>query len=403
MRQFVFGLLVAALAWWGWSAHAASRAAAAGDPGSGGAVRLDLAQVNPERADVAPRPLLAGSRGPEEVAIQEAFDRLATQIEQGEAGARERGLAVLARSDLWPEHRERLQELLGRQGSPAPSAAGTTPGAEGIEGALQRLGTNNRFLHTAEGRRYAAQALQLAAALPDEEALAALTRILELSMRGPIAIGDTAAREIVDSGYRALRPRADRVLCDPANLTRARSHTLASGESLAVVAARFRREGIAIDEHSLAILNRIHNPNAVQAGQRIRVPTDPIHAVVEKRSFLMAVYVGASMLRLYWIGHGADGKTPVAEFAVAEKLKDPEWYAPDGGVYAPGHPKNILGKYFLKFTHPSYTGFGAHGTPMPETIGTMSSMGCIRMYDQDIEELFRLLPRKAKVVVRDSQ
>jgi hypothetical protein len=152
----------------------------------------------------------------------------------------------------------------------------------------------------------------------------------------------------------------------------------------------------------LAILNRIHNPNAIQVGQRIRVPVEPLHAVVEKRSFLMAVYLGDFILRLYWVGHGVDGKTPVAEFQVAEKLVDPDWYAPDGGIHAAGSPGNILGRYFLKFSHPSYTGFGAHGTPMPETIGTESSMGCIRMYDKDIEELYKLLPRGAKVEVRDS-
>ena len=56
----------------------------------------------------------------------------------------------------------------------------------------------------------------------------------------------------------------------------------------------------------------------------------------------------------------------------------------------------------MLFRSPSYSGFGAHGTPMPETIGTMSSAGCIRMYDNDIEELYKVLPRKAKVVVRDS-
>ena len=39
---------------------------------------------------------------------------------------------------------------------------------------------------------------------------------------------------------------------------------------------------------------------------------------------------------------------------------------------------------------------------MPETIGTMSSMGCIRMYQNDIAELFRLLPRGATVEVRHS-
>jgi lipoprotein-anchoring transpeptidase ErfK/SrfK len=82
-------------------------------------------------------------------------------------------------------------------------------------------------------------------------------------------------------------------------------------------------------------------------------------------------------------------------------VKDPDWYSPKG-VIPFGSPQNILGRYFLKFAHESFVGFGMHGTPMPETIGTMSSMGCIRMYDADIEELYRLLPRKTKVVVRSS-
>ena len=116
----------------------------------------------------------------------------------------------------------------------------------------------------------------------------------------------------------------------------------------------------------------------------------------------MAVYLGDAMLRLYRVGHGVGGKTPVTRFTVSDKLENPDWYAPDGGVVPAGHPDNILGRYFIKFSNPSYTGFGAHGTPLPETIGTMSSMGCIRMYDTDIEELYRLLPRGAVVEVRDT-
>jgi lipoprotein-anchoring transpeptidase ErfK/SrfK len=40
---------------------------------------------------------------------------------------------------------------------------------------------------------------------------------------------------------------------------------------------------------------------------------------------------------------------------------------------------------------------------MPDTIGTMSSMGCIRMLAPDIAELFQLLPRGAKVQVLASE
>ena len=51
----------------------------------------------------------------------------------------------------------------------------------------------------------------------------------------------------------------------------------------------------------------------------------------------------------------------------------------------------------------SYTGFGIHGTPQPDTICTMSSAGCIRMFAPDIDELFRLLPAGAKVEIRATE
>jgi hypothetical protein len=402
MRQFVIGLAVAVLVWWAWSGsdEPGGSGLAADGAGDLDAVVPTVAKAREGPAgtggaagrEAEPRALQAGARDGDAPAIEAAFSRLVAGLEGGEPGAREQAQRLLEREDVWPEHRIKLQHLLG--GAP------TAP--DDVDGALARLGDDNRFLHSAEGRRGGRRVLELAAGLGDEKAVPALTGLLERCMRGSIGRDDSAARAFVDEAYAQHRVRADRYLCDPANLSRARSYTAVQGDSLGRIAKRFRAEGIVLDEGALAILNRIHNVNAIRAGQRIRVPVEPIHAVVEKRSFLMAVYLGDQILRLYWIGHGVDGKTPEAEFEVSDKLKDPDWYAPDGGIYAAGQPENILGRYFVKFRHPSYTGFGAHGTPMPETIGTESSMGCIRMYDKDIEEVYRLLPKGAKVVVRAS-
>ena len=98
----------------------------------------------------------------------------------------------------------------------------------------------------------------------------------------------------------------------------------------------------------------------------------------------MAVYVGDTIVRLYWVGHGKDDCTPETTFVVLEKQEKPDWYGP-GRLVPYGHPDNVLGDYFVKFRHESFTGFGAHGTSEPETIGTQSSAGCIRMADADIE------------------
>jgi nucleoid-associated protein YgaU len=401
MRQFVLGILVAAFVWWGYSAYggepAEAGSGAGGAPVAPGAGNASLDQLVPKAAPNGPAAPAGGSQSALDAAPQAAVTRVAPDqmqdllagIGQGDAAAVARGWAIVA----------------GRAGdaeSRRSALAALTVPKDGFPALLAQLGGFNTFLHSAEGRAQAGRALAAAMALADADAVTAGTQLLDLCLRGPIEKQDVAAREFVDAAYQQHRIRVDRWLCDPANVQGARSHTVASGESLARIAGRFRKEKILVDDGTLAILNRIHNPNALQVGQKVKIPIEPIRSVLEKRSFSLCVYVGDRLLRLYWVGHGENDKTPVTEFTVTEKQPRPEWTSPDGNVWPYGHPNNILGEYFIKLQHASYTGFGVHGTPMPETIGTMSSMGCIRMLAPDITEYFKLVPRGTKLVVRAS-
>ena len=199
----------------------------------------------------------------------------------------------------------------------------------------------------------------------------------------------------------ALQKPVKRHLFDPTNLTRARSYRVQAGDALGLIARNFSVEqGLNLEAGTLALVNRITNPNAIRVGQVLKVPMDPIQTVLEKRSFLMAVYLGPTIIRLYWVGHGEDDITPETEFTIIDKIERPDWYHPDGQVIPYGHPDNVLGEFFVKFSHPSYTGFGAHGTDREDSIGTMRSMGCIRMYAKDVEEYFQFVPRGSQFLVR---
>ena len=90
---------------------------------------------------------------------------------------------------------------------------------------------------------------------------------------------------------------------------------------------------------------------------------------------------------------------PVAATEVGEKRAKPDWYV-DGRVIPYGHPDNVLGEYFVKFEHRSFTGFGAHGTAEPDSIGPMASKGCLRLRDHDIAEYFQIVPRGSEVEIR---
>ena len=45
--------------------------------------------------------------------------------------------------------------------------------------------------------------------------------------------------------------------------------------------------------------------------------------------------------------------------------------------------------------------YGLHGTLHPETIGQQVTAGCVRLKNQDVEELFNILPVGTQVVIQN--
>lgn len=109
--------------------------------------------------------------------------------------------------------------------------------------------------------------------------------------------------------------------------------------------------------------------------------------------------VAADVVYTFPVGLGRfDWKTPIGEFAVTAKVKDPTWVVPDDiykehmerdgeaeHVVHGGDPDNPLGRYKLDLSLPEY---GIHGTNVPWGVGMEVSHGCIRLYPEDIERLF---------------
>ncbi|MBL8725627.1 MAG: L,D-transpeptidase family protein [Planctomycetes bacterium] len=415
MRQFVFGIVIAGFLWWafggdvfgrmaGTDASAPVPAPAEGAPAAGSSAASHRGSVSepgpvPEQAAVHLRDLMPGAASTREAVPMppspEDFETMLTAIGKRDSAALDRGWALLAGPVLGQMAvtgvvRQRL------------AAACTTPAANDVASLLAQLGSGNSFLHSEEGRGFGAKLLGALAALGDADAIGPGSRLLELATRGRIEKQDQDAALFVDRAYQQHRGPVDRWLCNPDNVQGARSYIVQRGDALAKIAGRCRKDGILVDDGTLQILNRIPNPDRIRPDQHLKAPLDPILTVVEKRSFTLCVYVGDLLLRLYWVGHGAGDKTPLAEFTVGNKQPKPQWTSPDGNVYPYGDPRNILGEYFVSLQHAGHQGFGVHGTPEPDTIRTMSSMGCVRMLAPDIAEFFRLVPRGTKLVVRAS-
>lgn len=93
-------------------------------------------------------------------------------------------------------------------------------------------------------------------------------------------------------------------------------------------------------------------------------------------------------------------ETPTGEFVVVRKDSEPYWYPPawlkremgwPAKYRVPPGPQNPLGNRWISFWRPGYEGYGIHGTIAPDLIGQAVSLGCVRMLNEDVEELFEMV------------
>ncbi|MHC5096340.1 MAG: L,D-transpeptidase family protein [Planctomycetota bacterium] len=163
-------------------------------------------------------------------------------------------------------------------------------------------------------------------------------------------------------------------------------------------------EGIAkqykVPYELLMQINGIDRPELLRAGQHIKVIEGPFNVVVYKSNFTMDLYLQNKYIKTYRVGLGkAEYETPSGRWQVESggKLIKPTWTDPDTGkTYVGNDPDYPLGSRWIAIegiddaTRPR-TGFAIHGTKDPESIGTRSSRGCIRLYNGDVVEVYNLL------------
>jgi L,D-transpeptidase ErfK/SrfK len=109
------------------------------------------------------------------------------------------------------------------------------------------------------------------------------------------------------------------------------------------------------------------------------------------------------------IGIGKVGwQTPEGVTKIVSRTKDPTWTPPvsvrrehlKNGEKLPARvppgPDNPLGAHMFRLGWPSYL---VHGTNKPYGVGMRSSHGCVRLYPEDIEQLFESVPIGTQVRV----
>ncbi len=169
-----------------------------------------------------------------------------------------------------------------------------------------------------------------------------------------------------------------------------------------------RNHNVGFNEIRLA--NTGIDPWLPQKNSKILLPTQHLLPDAERRGIVLNV----PEMRLYFypepqanqlpvvvthpvsIGRG-DWETPLGKTRIINKQENPDWRPPESirqehladGDYLPevvaAGPDNPLGAYALRLNIPGYL---IHGTNKPYGIGMRVTHGCVRMYPEDIAEIF---------------
>jgi L,D-transpeptidase ErfK/SrfK len=119
------------------------------------------------------------------------------------------------------------------------------------------------------------------------------------------------------------------------------------------------------------------------------------------------------VVRTYPISTGKmDWKTPLGVTRVVAKQEKPNWYPPKSvrleheqkgdplPPFIPPGPDNPLGEHVLRLGLPGGA-YLIHGTNRPAGVGMQVTHGCIRLFPEDIAELYSMVPVNTKVNLVD--
>ncbi len=165
------------------------------------------------------------------------------------------------------------------------------------------------------------------------------------------------------------------------------------GDTLGKIA---KRAGTTIE--LLKAMNRMSSNN-IRLGRRIKVLVEPFDLVIDKSENIATLHLGGQFFKQYDVSTGATANTPEGSFKITDRIVHPEWWHPVTKERIPyGAPGHKIGTHWLGW---DVKGFGIHGTDEPEKIGQAVSLGCVRMRNEEVEELYILLPSGTPVKVKE--
>ncbi len=201
--------------------------------------------------------------------------------------------------------------------------------------------------------------------------------------------GDPALTQAAETLLGAIHTE---LVFSPRPMPEKTDYTVQQGDSLDRIARKF--------DTTVELIQKGNNVRGalIKYGDRMRVFSGAWAIRVNKTRNDLLLTLNGKFFKRYRVGTGEFSKTPVGEFKIVDRIAQPTWWHPDGRTIPFGDPENLLGTHWLAL---DIKGYGIHGTWEPDTVGKQSSLGCVRLVNSDVEEIFTLVTIGTPVIIEE--
>lgn len=112
--------------------------------------------------------------------------------------------------------------------------------------------------------------------------------------------------------------------------------------------------------------------------------------IINKSSNTLYHLKDGEVYKAYPVATGKESRfTPDGKHKIVVKYKNPAWGGANRSQPIPGGAaNNPLGKRWIGISYGGGSKYGVHGNSNANSIGTYSSLGCVRMFNGDVEKLY---------------
>lgn len=225
-----------------------------------------------------------------------------------------------------------------------------------------------------------------------EQAQRALLEIADIDKtQGKLLEAKQALKKLIETyPDSSLLPSAEQalwntnisILFSPLSTEQSMSYDVQPGDTLYRISRKFDTT-----VELMMASNNLQNA-LIKPGMKLKIAKAIFKIEVSKSKNTLKLYTDNEAIKIYSVATGEKGATPAGKFKITTRMVNPVWYK-TGAIVPAGSPENILGTRWLGLSVP---GYGIHGTVDPESIGKACTQGCVRMRNEEVEELFIIVP-----------